>query len=165
MEASVRELTVGKRVRPFEQRIIAAPPARALLDAAGDNPKNLIVVGNRGLGAEEGQMLGSVPGEVVAHAMCNVLVVQTTRHAEDLAALTPAMEMPPGGGVESARREETSEEQTPEGAGGPGRGRPLRSAPTREDRQHGARAHRDASDDREGFGRGAQRDPGEEHPP
>ena len=50
MEASVRELTVGKRVRPFEQRIIAAPPARALLEAAGDNPKNLIVVGNRGPG-------------------------------------------------------------------------------------------------------------------
>jgi maltose/moltooligosaccharide transporter len=76
-----------------------------LLDAAGDNPKNLIVVGNRGLGAEEGQMLGSVPGEVVTHAMCNVLVVQTTRHAEDLAALTTAMEITP----EQARREERKE--------------------------------------------------------
>ena len=28
MEASVRELTVGKRVRPFEQRIVAAPRRR-----------------------------------------------------------------------------------------------------------------------------------------
>jgi maltose/moltooligosaccharide transporter len=107
MEASVRELTVGKRVRPFEQRIVAAPPARALLQAAGDNPKNLIVVGNRGLGAEEGQMLGSVPGEVVAHAMCNVLVVQTTRHAEDLAALTAVMEIPPAD--DKTPREETAE--------------------------------------------------------
>ena len=105
MEASVRELTVGKRVRPFEQRIVAARPAQALLDAAGDNPKNLIVVGNRGLGAEEGQMLGSVPGEVVTHALCNVLVVQTTRHAEDLAALTTAMEIRP----DQARREERTE--------------------------------------------------------
>jgi maltose/moltooligosaccharide transporter len=105
MEASVRELTVGKRVRPFEQRIVAARPAQALLDAAGDNPKNLIVVGNRGLGAEEGQMLGSVPGEVVTHAMCNVLVVQTTRHAEDLAAMTSAMEITP----EQTRREERKE--------------------------------------------------------
>jgi maltose/moltooligosaccharide transporter len=106
MEASVRELTVGKRLRPFERRIVAAPPARALLDAAGDNPKNLIVVGNRGLGAEEGQMLGSVPGEVVAHAMCNVLVVQTTRHAEDLAALTAVMEIPAD---DKTPREETAE--------------------------------------------------------
>jgi len=105
MAASVRELTVGKRVRPFEQRIVAAPPARALLDAAGDNAKNLIVVGNRGLGAEEGQMLGSVPGEVVTHAMCNVLVVQTTRHAEDLAALTAVMEISP----DDARREQNKE--------------------------------------------------------
>ena len=105
MEASVRELTVGKRVRPFERRIVVAPPARALLDAAGDNAKNLIVVGNRGLGAEEGQMLGSVPGEVVTHALCNVLVVQTTRHADDLAALTAVMEVTP----EEARREESKE--------------------------------------------------------
>ena len=28
--------------------------------------------------------------------MCNVLVVQTTRHAHDLAALTAVMEIPPG---------------------------------------------------------------------
>ena len=39
MEASVRELTSGKRVRQFEQRIVAAPPARALLERAGENPK------------------------------------------------------------------------------------------------------------------------------
>jgi maltose/moltooligosaccharide transporter len=106
MEASVRELTVGKRVRPFERRIVAAPPARALLEAAGDNAKNLIVVGNRGLGAEEGQALGSVPGEVVRHAMCNVLVVQTTRHADDLAALTAVMEIPAD---DKTPREETAE--------------------------------------------------------
>ena len=36
-------------------------PAQALLDTAGANPANLIVVGNRGLGAGEGQLLGSVP--------------------------------------------------------------------------------------------------------
>lgn len=60
------------------------------------------MVGNRGLGAAEGQLLGSVPGEVVANAMCNVLIVQTTRHAEDLAAMTAAMEISP----EEARRRE-----------------------------------------------------------
>jgi len=95
MQASLKELTSAERVRQFEQRIVAGPPAHALLERAGENPKNLIVVGNRGLGAAEGQLLGSVPGEVVAHAMCNVLIVQTTRHAEDLAAMTRAMEIRP----------------------------------------------------------------------
>ena len=95
MQASLKELTSGDRVRQFEQRIVASPPAQALLERAGENPKNLIVVGNQGLGAAEGQLLGSVPGEVVAHAMCNVLIVQTTRHAEDLAAMTRAMEIRP----------------------------------------------------------------------
>ena len=95
MQASLKELTSGDRVRQFEQRIVASPPAQALLERAGENPKNLIVVGNRGLGAAEGQLLGSVPGEVVSHAMCNVLIVQTTRHAEDLAAMTSAMEIKP----------------------------------------------------------------------
>jgi len=35
------------------------------------------VVGNRGLGAAEGEALGSVPREVVKNAVCNVMVVQT----------------------------------------------------------------------------------------
>ena len=95
MQASLQELTSGERVRQLEQRVVASPPAQALLDTAGENSKNLIVVGNRGLGAAEGQLLGSVPGEVVAHAVCNVLIVQTTRHAEDLAAMTRAMEIKP----------------------------------------------------------------------
>ena len=44
-----------------------------------------------------------MPGEVVAHAVCNVLIVQTTRHAEDLAAMTRAMEIKPS--AERARRD------------------------------------------------------------
>lgn len=68
---------------------MAAAPAPALLEAAGDNPRTLIVVGNRGLGAADGQLLGSVPGEAVK----NVLIVQTTRHADDLKALTSTMEV------------------------------------------------------------------------
>ena len=38
--------------------------------------------------------------------MCNVLVVQTTRHAEDLAALTAVMEIPAD---DKTPREETAE--------------------------------------------------------
>jgi maltose/moltooligosaccharide transporter len=49
----------------------------------GPNPANLIVVGNRGLGAEQGQLLGSVPGNVVKNAVCDVLVVQTSALDEE----------------------------------------------------------------------------------
>jgi maltose/moltooligosaccharide transporter len=71
------------RVRYVEQRIVRGDAAQALLDAVGANPANLIVVGNRGLGASEGQMLGSVPGKVVTNARCDVLVVQTSALDED----------------------------------------------------------------------------------
>jgi maltose/moltooligosaccharide transporter len=67
-----------ERVRYIDQRIVAGDPAHALLDAVGSNPANLIVVGNRGLGATEGQRLGSVPSEIVKNAVCDVLVVQTS---------------------------------------------------------------------------------------
>jgi maltose/moltooligosaccharide transporter len=76
LRASVRQLQ-GERVRNIEQRIVEGDPAKALLEVAGDNPANLIVVGNRGLGAERGEVLGSVPREVVKCAVCNVMVVQT----------------------------------------------------------------------------------------
>jgi maltose/moltooligosaccharide transporter len=56
----VTQLT-SERTRQIDQQIVAGDPARALLETAGTNPNNLIVVGNRGLGAAEGQLLGSVP--------------------------------------------------------------------------------------------------------
>jgi len=62
---------------------VEGDPAQALLDAVGGNPANLIVVGNRGLGAAEGQLLGSVPGNVVKNAVCDVLVVQTSALDEE----------------------------------------------------------------------------------
>src|ERR687893_434187 len=74
---SVREIT-SERVRDIEQVVVAAKPAEALLRVAGASPASLIVVGNRGLGAQEGEMLGSVPGEIVKKAVCDVLVVQTS---------------------------------------------------------------------------------------
>jgi maltose/moltooligosaccharide transporter len=77
----VQQLTSG-RTRPVDQRIVAGDPAKALLDTAGTNPDNLIVVGNRGLGAVEGQRLGSVPSDVVKNASCDVLIVQTSKVPE-----------------------------------------------------------------------------------
>jgi maltose/moltooligosaccharide transporter len=88
---SVSGLT-SERVRYIEQQLVAGDPAQALLDAVGSNPANLIVVGNRGLGASEGQLLGSVPAAVVRNAVCDVLVVQTSALDEDrmFAARRPA---------------------------------------------------------------------------
>ncbi len=82
LEKSVTGLT-RERARYIEQRLVAGDPAQALLDVVGPNPANLVVVGNRGLGAKEGQRLGSVPGNVVKNALCDVLVVQTSALDED----------------------------------------------------------------------------------
>jgi len=79
---SVTGLT-QERARYIEQRLVAGDPAQALLDTVGANPANLIVVGNRGLGASEGQLLGSVPAGVVRNAVCDVLVVQTSALDEE----------------------------------------------------------------------------------
>jgi maltose/moltooligosaccharide transporter len=80
---SVREIT-SERVRDIEQVVVAAKPAEALLRVAGASPASLIVVGNRGLGAEEGEVLGSVPAEIVRKAVCDVLVVQTSALHEEV---------------------------------------------------------------------------------
>ena len=82
MEKSLTGLT-RERARYIEQQLVAGDPAQALLDVVGPDPANLIVVGNRGLGASEGQRLGSVPGNVVKNALCDVLVVQTSALDED----------------------------------------------------------------------------------
>ncbi|HEY0240990.1 MAG TPA: MFS transporter [Friedmanniella sp.] len=83
LATTVKHLT-SDRVRNIEQQVVAGDPAQALLAAAEGNPHNLIVVGNRGLGAEEGQMLGAVPAAVVKDAMCDVLIVQGTRERGSL---------------------------------------------------------------------------------
>jgi maltose/moltooligosaccharide transporter len=77
LEKSVNGL-IKDRTRYIEQRLVRGDPAQALLDTVGTNPANLIVVGNRGLGASEGQLLGSVPSSVVKNALCDVLIVQTS---------------------------------------------------------------------------------------
>jgi maltose/moltooligosaccharide transporter len=82
LDKSITGLT-RERARYIEQRLVAGDPAAALLDTVGANPANLIVVGNRGLGASEGQRLGSVPSAVVRDAVCDVLVVQTSALDED----------------------------------------------------------------------------------
>jgi maltose/moltooligosaccharide transporter len=82
LEKSITGLN-SERVRYIDQRLVRGEPAQALLDTVGSDPASLIVVGNRGLGATEGQLLGSVPREVVKNAVCNVLIVQTSALDED----------------------------------------------------------------------------------
>jgi maltose/moltooligosaccharide transporter len=90
LDRSVAGLT-KERVRFVDQRLVRGDAAQALLETVGANPANLIVVGNRGLGAQDGQLLGSVPGDVVKNALCDVLVVQTSALDEDrLFAAHPA---------------------------------------------------------------------------
>ncbi|MFL6064479.1 MAG: universal stress protein, partial [Friedmanniella sp.] len=82
LEKSITGLT-RERARYIEQRLVAGDAAQALLETVGANPASLIVVGNRGLGASEGQLLGSVPGDVVRNAACDVIIVQTSALDED----------------------------------------------------------------------------------
>src|SRR4051794_25002672 len=79
---SVTGLT-RERARYIEQRLRSRGPSQPLLCAGGANPANRGVVGNRGLGASQGQLLGSVPANVVKNAVCDVLVVQTSALDEE----------------------------------------------------------------------------------
>jgi maltose/moltooligosaccharide transporter len=99
---------IKERARYIEQRLVRGDAAQALLDAVGRNPANLIVVGNRGLGAREGQLLGSVPGDVVKNAVCDVLVVQTSALDEDRLFRTEQAEAHGDGQVAGARPGGTS---------------------------------------------------------
>ena len=83
MRKSVQEIT-SDRIRDIEQVVVDAKPAEALLKVAGSSPASLIVVGNRGLGAQEGEVLGSVPREIVRNAVCDVLIVQTSALREEV---------------------------------------------------------------------------------
>jgi maltose/moltooligosaccharide transporter len=83
LQRSVAELT-SARIREVEQVVVAAEPAEALLEVARSSPASLIVVGNRGIGAAEGEVLGSVPAKIVRNAVCDVLVVQTSALHEEI---------------------------------------------------------------------------------
>jgi maltose/moltooligosaccharide transporter len=102
LEKSVTGLT-EERVRYVDQRLVRGDAAQALLDTVGANPANLIVVGNRGLGATEGQRLGSVPSAVVKNALCDVLVVQTSALDEERLFSREAAEPPAETATDNAR--------------------------------------------------------------
>jgi maltose/moltooligosaccharide transporter len=83
MRKSVAELT-SDRIRDVEQVVVPGRPAEALLRVANESPHTLIVVGNRGLGTPEGEVLGSVPAEIVRNSVCDVTVIQTPAEQREL---------------------------------------------------------------------------------
>ena len=58
----------------IEQRLVEAPAATALIEAAKD--AELLVVGSRGHGGFTGLLLGSVSQQVANHAPCPVVIVR-----------------------------------------------------------------------------------------
>ena len=81
-------MLTSDRIRDVEQIVVAGKPAEALLRVAGGSTATLIVVGNRGLGAKEGEVLGSVPAEIVRNAVSDVTVIQTP---SDLGGSAPVL--------------------------------------------------------------------------
>jgi nucleotide-binding universal stress UspA family protein len=60
-----------------QARVLEGPPALVLEQAAVD--ADLLVVGNRGLGAFAGMVLGSISEHCIHHATCPVMVVHHSR--------------------------------------------------------------------------------------
>lgn len=56
--------------------VLEGPPAQVLLQVAGDDPDDLIVVGTRGLRGPAKVLLGSVSQEIIANASVPVTVVR-----------------------------------------------------------------------------------------
>ncbi len=78
--------TVGnintERIPKVTQILTEGEPSDVLVNIAQAQSADLIVVGNRGLGAVGDSVLGSVPGDVARSAPCDVLIVQTSRWAD-----------------------------------------------------------------------------------
>lgn len=72
-----RELAHEAGVRDVVVQAIEGNPSEKLLETAEDFSADLIVVGSVGLTASTRFILGSVAGNVLHHAPCDVLVVHT----------------------------------------------------------------------------------------
>jgi nucleotide-binding universal stress UspA family protein len=84
VEAALRDATrTAMAVGARSPRTVArahTPPARALVEQAGQVGADLVVVGSHGLHARRRRMLGAVAASVFRHTPADVLVVNTERH-------------------------------------------------------------------------------------
>ncbi|CAI6085095.1 universal stress protein [Cohnella sp. JJ-181] len=80
MDQSFKVLEEAKTLVPAtvkaEFKLIDGDPAGTILDYAGDNGVDLIVLGSRGLGGIREFVLGSVSHNVMQHAKAPVLIVK-----------------------------------------------------------------------------------------
>ena len=79
--ASVRSRLGGRGAAP-DVRLLEGSPAEALIETAGREGAELLVVGSRGRGSLRSAVLGSVSRELAARAPCPVVVVPSGEPAE-----------------------------------------------------------------------------------
>ena len=73
---TLAEIDTSGVAEGVDQRVVHAPPAQGLLEAA--EGAHLLVVGSRGLGGFKGLLLGSVSQQVAHHATSPVVIVPST---------------------------------------------------------------------------------------
>jgi nucleotide-binding universal stress UspA family protein len=78
VQSVIEQAAASARVRGVSvtTHAVTGDPGDALLDVAGQENADLIVVGSRGMHGIA-RMLGSVPNKVSHHARCSVLIVST----------------------------------------------------------------------------------------
>lgn len=59
-----------------DSEVVVGDPAKEIIKKAEDGHYDLIIIGNRGLGAFSRAMMGSVSGRVINHVNTSVLVVK-----------------------------------------------------------------------------------------
>jgi ubiquinone biosynthesis protein len=67
---------LGEWARPLVRR--GEDPARAIVDAAGHEDADVLVVGSVGMQGRKQFLLGNVPNRVSHNAPCTVVIVDTT---------------------------------------------------------------------------------------
>ncbi len=61
---------------PAEAQVAWGRPADKIVETAGEQGAEMVVIGHRGLGGLKSLLLGSVAKHVIDHAPCSVLVVR-----------------------------------------------------------------------------------------
>lgn len=77
MQESVQRIKDQVKAANVEVEVLESPsPADAIVEYAEKNGIDLIVIGNKGAGAVERFLIGSVSSKVVTHSPCSVMVVK-----------------------------------------------------------------------------------------
>lgn len=61
---------------PYTLKVAIGDPATEIIDIAGKEDADLVIIGSRGLGTIKGAVLGSVSRKVTHHVKCPVMIVK-----------------------------------------------------------------------------------------